>query len=137
MVVIEKPTYGLIKLSILTFYQRIFTLQPFRYRSNIVILLVTLWSLAFFCGPENILKHALGKIHCVNSAQLLLWFAITDVVGDLVVLTMPYPCIRSLQMKRTKMLGLIGIFTLGILFVKKFLVLSLHTAGYANYILVH
>jgi len=127
MVVIEKPAYGLIKLSVLLFYRRIFTTEAFRSRNNIVIILIALWALAFFlaevfvCGsrPAILWRGKPSKGQCVNQAQLLLWFAITDIIGDIAVLTMPYGCIRRLQMDRRKKSGLIGIFMLGALSVQR------------------
>ncbi|KAI9776786.1 MAG: hypothetical protein M1835_005409 [Candelina submexicana] len=123
LVVIEKLAYGLIKLSVLLFYRRIFPTEDFRFRNSIAVVLIALWTIAFFlaevfvCGahPAMLWNGKPSKGQCTNHAQLLLWFAITDIIGDIAVLTMPYGVIRTLQMDRKKKRGVIGIFMLGIL----------------------
>ena len=42
-------------------------------------------------------------------------FAITDVIGDVLVVCMPYPYIRKLHMGRREKVGLVAIFLLGTL----------------------
>ena len=54
---------------------------------------------------------------CASQLLVLLWFAITDVLGDIAVLAMPYPCIVKLQMNKKEKLGISGVFLLGTLFV--------------------
>ena len=46
---------------------------------------------------------------------LLLWFAITDVLGDIAVLALPYPCIRKLHMSGRAKVELSFVFLLGTL----------------------
>lgn len=46
---------------------------------------------------------------------LLLWFAITDVLSDMAILALPYPCIRKLQMSRHFKVELTFVFLLGTL----------------------
>ena len=115
--IIEKFTYTCIKLSVLFFYRRIFyQREAFRVLNNILIGVITLWGLlfvfleAFTCGADSNHGHP-----CAPNEWLSLWFAITDVLGDIAVLTMPYPCIRALQMNRREKVGLSAIFMLGML----------------------
>jgi len=127
-VVIEKPAYGLIKLSVLLFYRRIFVTRAFRFYNDVIIVVILLWAIVFFCteifacGTHPAAQwrkdHSAG--HCINQPQLLLWFAITDVIGDIVVLTMPYGCIRNLQLDKRRKIGVAGIFMLGTLSVAAF-----------------
>jgi hypothetical protein len=123
MVVLEKPAYGFIKLSVLLFYRRIFVTPTFRLINNIIIVLISLWALAFFfakilvCGtnPQDQWDKNCLTWHSADLSLMLLWFAITDVVGDIAVLAMPYPCIMKLQMSRRTKLSVSGVFLLGTL----------------------
>lgn len=119
--VIEKPAFGLIKLSVLLFYRRIFVTRPFRFYNDIVIVLILLWTIVFLCteifscgihpAEQWSKNHSAGR--CINQTQLLLWFTITDVVSDIVVLAMPYGCIKKLQLDKRRKIGVAGIFMLG------------------------
>lgn len=123
MVIIEKPAYGFIKLSVLLFYRRIFVTSTFRLINNIIIVLISLWALSFFvaeillCGthPKDQWDKNPLTWHCADHSLMLLWFAITDVIGDIAVLAMPYPCIMKLQMSRRTKLSVSGVFLLGAL----------------------
>lgn len=115
--VIEKFTYSCIKLSVLFFYRRIFFIRKsFLIANNILIILIIIWGViflfteAFSCGSDSSHGHP-----CAQQEWLALWFAITDVLGDIAVLTLPYPCIRKLQKSRRDKVGLIAIFSLGTL----------------------
>lgn len=82
-----------------------------------------MWTLAFWlaeifiCGthPKALWDGKPANVHCANQSYLLLWFAITDVLGDILILTMPYPCIRKLQMDRRRKIAISGVFMLGTL----------------------
>ena len=116
--------YALMKLSVLFFYRRIFYVQErFRWWNNIVIGLILAWATSFFfaevfeCGanPEAQWDPAAKPAHCVNQTWMNFFFAVTDVIGDILVVTMPYPCIRKLQMSKREKLGVAMIFLLGTL----------------------
>lgn len=116
---IEKVTYTTIKLSVLFFYRRIFLQQKsFRIANDILIALIALWGVvflfiyAFLCGFDSQHGHP-----CAPQEWGSLWFAITDVLGDVAILTLPYPCIRRLQMSKRDKIGLSLIFLLGTLWV--------------------
>ncbi|KAL2051850.1 hypothetical protein ABVK25_007765 [Lepraria finkii] len=115
LIVIEKSTYTLIKLSVLFLYRRIFGAnRKFRVANDILIVVITLWGSIFllvqccFCSNKG-----LGTLSCDSSQWSLLWFAITEVLGDIAILSLPYPCIRKLQMGKRDKIGLIVIFSLG------------------------
>ena len=88
----------------------------FRIFNNLLIVLITLWGLlfmfldAFECGADSNHGHP-----CAPQEWLSLRFAITDVLGDMAVLALPYPCIRALQMSYRNKIGLTAIFLLGTL----------------------
>ena len=115
--ILEKFTYSCIKLSVLFFYRRIFFIRKsFRIANNVLIILITLWGLVFMAmdaaaDNPNAYKGRSGQI----LEWLLLWYALTDVLGDIAVLALPYPCIRKMQMSRGDKVGLAAIFLLGTL----------------------
>ena len=114
MVVIEKVTYTLIKLSVLFFYRRIFRASSsFRLANNILIVLVTLWGLVFLFTDAFACIADSGKTTCGAQQWILLWFAITEVLGDIAILSTPFPCIRRLQMDKRQKIGLCAVFALG------------------------
>lgn len=122
-VIIEKPLYGMMKLSVLFFFRRIFLVQKtWRIANNILIAVIIAWTIAFFfadifiCGPHPKVQWMKGaKNTCVQETWLNLSFAITDVIGDILVVTMPYPCIKKLNMGGREKFGIVSIFLLGTL----------------------
>ncbi|KAI9652834.1 MAG: hypothetical protein M1831_006359 [Alyxoria varia] len=120
--VIEKPLFGLIKLSVLLFYRRFFFIrQSFMVWNNIMIALITLWAVGFMlvqifaCGHHLEVFWTAGASHetCIDLTWSHLWFGITDVIGDIAVVVMPYPCIRKMRLQRREKLGVTTIFLLG------------------------
>ena len=113
--IFEKATYSTIKLSVLFFYRRIFFHQEaFRIWNNVMIVLVTLWGICFFFAFLFLCGIGPGQA-CASQEWSSLWFGITDVVGDIAILAMPYPCIKKLQMSRASKAGVSAIFLLGTL----------------------
>ena len=116
--------YAMMKLSVLFFFRRIFLVQKrFRWYNDFLIILILLWALAYFlaeifvCGgnPSALWNPAAGPATCVNQTWLNFTFAITDVIGDILVVVTPYPCIRKLNMRRREKLAIALIFLLGTL----------------------
>ena len=126
--IIEKLAYGSIKLSVLLFYRRIFCTPRFLKTNDIVIALTAMWTVSFFvveifiCALHPAIlwtyKNAQEKkAQCADSSMVLLWFAITDVLGDIVILSMPFRPIQILQKSKKEKLGIFAIFMLGALYV--------------------
>jgi len=122
MLVFEKPAYGAIKLSVLFFYRRIFTLGMYRTITNWLIGVVIAWTLTFFLGdilncgthPQaNWNPELKARVHCDNLYAFLLVFAVTDVVTSMAILWIPYPQIRKLYMDPKERWALAGVFLLG------------------------
>ncbi|KAI4162186.1 MAG: hypothetical protein LQ342_004206 [Letrouitia transgressa] len=110
--IIEKVTYTTIKLSVLLFYRRIFLHQKkFRIANDILIILVTLWGFVFLLT----FAFLAGDVNSPGENWGSLWFCITEVVSDVAILALPYPCIRELQMSKRDKMGVIAIFLLGTL----------------------
>ena len=114
---LEKFTFTFLKLSVLFLYRRIFiSNDSFRIANNVLIVLTALWGLTFFLAEAVIYLDSSHVAHPGESQRWsLLWFSITDVLGDIAILAMPYPCIRKLQMSRKLKIGVSIVFLLGTL----------------------
>lgn len=87
----------------------------FRIADNILIILIALWGLVFVL-LQVIFERSTRHTHPWGSQEwFLLWFAITDVLGDVAILALPYPCIRKMQMGRRFKVELTLVFSLGTL----------------------
>ncbi|KAI0102816.1 hypothetical protein GGR51DRAFT_280366 [Nemania sp. FL0031] len=111
---------GLVKLSILTFYLRVFgILNYIRFSAWILIILVASWMIGntvahgLQCIPvEKIWDSALPG-HCLDTVLLYLIGSIADVVFDFIILFLPVPAILRLQLPTSRKLSLLVIFALG------------------------
>ena len=122
---IEKVAYGLVKLSILFFYRRIFRVQSFRRVNSVIISIVALWAFTYFfvtlfeCGVNPGVQWGgtkqAQKAACLDTSRLLLSFAITDVITDFLVLVLPIREVWRLQMATKKKYAVTAIFALGAL----------------------
>ncbi|MCJ1350595.1 MAG: hypothetical protein MMC33_000576 [Icmadophila ericetorum] len=115
VLIFEKGTYTTIKLSVLFFYRRIFkSSRTFKILNTTLIIIIIIWGVtflfvpAFLCGADSNHGHP-----CPQTEWESLWFGITDVIGDVAVLCLPYPILRSLQMDRRQKIGVCAIFLLG------------------------
>ena len=131
VVVIEKLTYTSIKLSVLFLYRRIFkSNRTFRILNGGLIVFVCIWGLVFlflesfvcmaYSPPFDPDQPWLSKLHnsqsglsCPAQEWVLLWFAITEVLSDVAILSLPYPHIKRLQKSKSTKIGLCVIFGLG------------------------
>lgn len=123
--VIMSLTFGLIKISVVSFYRRIFVGQGFRRWSTGLLIFIGLWMLAFFlslvlwCGVHPAAGWTSYKDilrYCVNLADLELAFAVTDTITDLAVILTPIPILWTLQLSVNRKIALTGIFLLGFLY---------------------
>lgn len=124
MVLIEKPAFGCIKLSLLFFYKRIFGVWLSFIRINTIFIWVVLvWTWSFIiadlalCGEHmpDVFKadQSDAKKNCGDKGFLLLMFAITSFATDLLVLSLPFFFIKRLQMQPQKKWATGLVFFLG------------------------
>jgi hypothetical protein len=123
--VTEKVALGLIKLSILCLWNRIFgQTKKFTIFCRIMIVVTIAWTVAFFfatlfqCGTHWARNWESMKIFppkCTNAAALAAAFTSTDVVTNLVIILMPVPIIWRLQMRTKRKVGITAIFGVGLL----------------------
>jgi hypothetical protein len=126
MIVIEKPAFGFIKLSFLFYYRRIFGVwSSFRLVNNIFIVVIIAWTFSFviadlfLCGPHPEYNwgtdQLIARDNCGNKGALLVAFAVTSMVTDGMVLSLPFFYIGRLQMPKQKKWAASVIFILGFL----------------------
>ena len=99
-------TLATIKISILFFYRRIFRGRAFDIASWVLIGVVVAWAITFFiailaaCGTSiaaNFQTLGALKGECVNTFDILIALAVSDVAVDLAILIMPIPLVSPLK----------------------------------------
>ena len=97
---------GTIKLSVISFYRRIFRGRTFDYYSKGMIVIAIVWTIAFFFGSvfecgvhfEYVWSTLLNLVtHCLDEEKYFKAYAISDVILDALILAMPIPmvCLRQ------------------------------------------
>ena len=116
--------FGIIKLSVLLLYRRIFVGRLFNRYSLAMCFVIALFSLSFLfafafqCGTNIAYfwtSAATIKADCDNTNALNLGFVVADVVTDALILIIPIPIVLKLQMSIGRKVGVIGVFLLGLL----------------------
>ncbi|KAL8645896.1 MAG: hypothetical protein Q9210_006453, partial [Variospora velana] len=125
--VLQSPCLGLVKISILFFYRRVFTMRNrfFRYALYILgaytaLLTVATWVVAIVrCQPihyfwdqayliEGVQQPYAVKGHCLKPRSQVLGFLLTNTLSDVAVLILPALGLWNLQLSRAKKIGLFG-----------------------------
>ena len=117
--------FGFTKLSVLLFYKRVFRGNTFNAAVWTMIGIVFVWTVSFFfanllqCYPIWINWNASGAQadQCIKTNAMYLAQAWTDVLTDIMILSLPVPCIWALQMPARHKVGVTAIFLLGLLTV--------------------
>ncbi len=118
----EKIAFGLIKLSILFLWRRIFGhVRTFNIVSWVMVGIIIAWSLTFFiatvfqCGVNWSLNWApitLFLTECSNTLDMLTVFTATDIITDLLIIAMPIPMVCKIRKDlRTKILRILDLVT--------------------------
>lgn len=114
-------TFGFTKLSVLLFYKRIFKGTFVKPSVWTMIGVVVVWTLGFFfanlfqCWPLWIDWTNFGFTYqnCINTNAMYLAQAWSDVLTDLIILTLPLPCIWVMQLPARHKAAVSGMFLLG------------------------
>ncbi|KAL4803017.1 hypothetical protein BDV18DRAFT_163543 [Aspergillus unguis] len=108
-----------IKISIVCFYRRVFTIKPFQWVSFAINALITAWGAAIFlacalqCRPlKSYWDHSIPGT-CFDSTKFIIVNQVFNVIMDFVILALPVPMIWSLQRAWQDKLALNGVFALG------------------------
>lgn len=117
--ILYKFTITLTKTSICLLYLRIFTTKKFRQTVHVIMGYVILYAFASIiatvvqCTPlERIWDHTVPGT-CINLTAFWYANASANIIGDFLILALPMPVVRSLQLPRRQRLGLMMVFALG------------------------
>lgn len=105
----------------MVFYINIFQTKKFKIWAQVMIGLVTAWTLSFFfsnlftCYPITPLVEAFYGNDCIDGVSM--WWAscITDFIMDFMILIMPIPMVLRLKLPPKQKIATIGLFMLGTL----------------------
>ena len=112
---------GLIKTSMCLLYMQIFELRWFRISAYVTIAicnafaLMVIISTTFICTPVRMSFDPTIQGHCGNRNTLWLTIGIFNILTDLLVVALPLPILWHLQIPRNKKIGLMVIFSFGLL----------------------
>ncbi|KAK8122489.1 hypothetical protein PG984_011159 [Apiospora sp. TS-2023a] len=110
---------GVIKLSVLSFYLRVFVSEGVRLAIKITMGAVVLWAashalgMVFICSPVPYQWDMTYKGTCGNQIALYASLIITNIVTDIFIMALRVHTIWHLQMRTSEKLGLTACFTLG------------------------
>lgn len=115
-------TISTVKLSILLFYQHIFSVPSFRRLVRIlaalcvVWLLVTFFIIIFQCSPIRaawVFELQMTTAKCIPAGNIILGLELSNVILDILILCLPIYMIQRLQLPRSRKIIVSGIFLLG------------------------
>lgn len=110
---------GFVKLSILCFYGRLFSVRRFLVVIKIMLLLTGAWLVSFlFATLFQIWPIWCNWIVCPPTANYPVMYicsSVMDIVLDISILCLPVSFIRNLHMSSAQKIGTSSIFGLGIL----------------------
>ena len=117
-------TVTMVKVSVLLLYRRIFTTLTFKRVNSIAIgvclawLLIAVFNNIFLCHPVSAAfnHHLLFSNHCANLQSWYLGITISNLLLDLIVLSLPLFIIRTLKLSTKQKIMLSSIFLLGSLY---------------------
>jgi hypothetical protein len=107
------------KVSVITFYLRIFPTRSFRIACFVAMGIIVCWSLGaifatiFQCIPIAASWDKTIQGTCVDSDATWISYAVINVLTDVMVLALPIPLIMRLHLSLRDRLLLCGIFLLG------------------------
>jgi hypothetical protein len=123
--IISILSIGLIKLSVVFLYRRIFTISRiFNLYSWFLTGLIVAWMIAFLgsnifqCGSHPAAAWSSAKQiikYCDDIDGATAALALTELIMDLMILAAPMPIIWRLQMTLSQKMQVMGIFALGYL----------------------
>ncbi|KKY17289.1 putative pth11-like integral membrane protein [Diplodia seriata] len=119
-VIFYNGAVGLVKISILLQYLRIFAIKKMQVACRIVLALNTMFTIEtviisiFDCSPiPYFWDKSIKGGHCVNFGAMWFSHASTNIAFDIILVILPMPVIKSLNLPRKQKIALMGIFALG------------------------
>ena len=125
MFAMEPVGFGLIKLSVLFFYRRIFVSKKFSIVTWSLIGLIVCWMISFFfsqifiCSPVSAGYGTRLQLftQCGDTLTRLRVYTITDIITDVMILSTPIPMVVRLHTNTKRKVAIIAIFLMGALSV--------------------
>lgn len=112
---------GLVKLSILCLYGRLFSTGRYPVTIKAFLILTLAWLVSFiFATFFQVWPLSCNWVACTpttNYTVMYVCFSVTDILLDIAILCIPASFIRTLHISQGQKIGLIGIFGLGVLYV--------------------
>ena len=121
--ILYAPTIGVVKISTLFLFARIFPGQKFKRMLWAVGIFVSIYStimvvtMIFQCRPLNRVWDPTVKAKCIDTSKVWIVMASMNVLTDFLILCLPLPQLWRLQMRRETRLQVMGIFSIGSLSV--------------------
>lgn len=113
------------KLSILTFYTRLFPTRAFKIAAKVMTAVVIAWFIAttlvsiFSCNPVRAFwTHEPGST-CIKSETFYIANAVPNIITDAIILTLPIRMVWKLHTSKWERVALTFIFLLGSLYVSE------------------
>ncbi|KAI4117834.1 MAG: hypothetical protein LQ345_002020 [Seirophora villosa] len=113
---------GVVKISILFFYRRLFPVRPFKIASGIMLAVVASWAISFTsamvaqCSPPYHFWTEFEKDypqHCIQVQVMYLGLAYSDLILDVLVLALPIPTVASLHLPWKTKIKVLDVLMLG------------------------
>lgn len=121
--ILSTASLGFARISALLFYRRIFCVKGrtglLRTTIHVAIVVISLWMVAFIilpplqCGPNLSVWSASSAVrqqHCSLGNKIVLGFCISDLVVEVVVISLPIPKILGLHTTLKRRLGILCVF---------------------------
>lgn len=114
-----KVAVCLYKISVVLFYKRIFVVKAFQTACWIVLGIVVSWGIAvifatiFQCIPVAGAWDTSLNARCINTDAFWVGYAVSNVLTDVMVLSLPIPSILQLHLNIRERVLLLGVFLLG------------------------
>ena len=115
-------TLAFTKTSVIFLYRRIFTVRSFRHVADVAIAATTAWGIsftlvtAFQCTPVSTIWNQFEinyTAYCINQQAFYMATAVTDVVIDLFIFSLPIPMVLKLHLPTRQKIAVAGMFLLG------------------------
>jgi hypothetical protein len=113
---------ALIKIAVLLYYRRIFSIKAFRIINDALIGLTLAWGIAFTlviifqCNPISTLWEKFEfefAPYCIDVLDFYMSVAVSDLILDVIIFILPIPQIWQLQLRTKQKFAVAGIFLLG------------------------
>ncbi|KAI1739182.1 hypothetical protein F4680DRAFT_449286 [Xylaria scruposa] len=118
-IIFSPLSLGPTKLSIVCFYRRIFRGSKFSIVTSILLAVIASWAVAFFlarlliCVPVEAFWTQDSAARCFVPIPLFYTGAISDTIVDVIILSIPVPLVRKLNLPTKQKISVSLIFLLG------------------------